>query len=146
MRVCFGLFFFASGFNKVFIAENQALMLETIIEAGIPFPHVMAWVVAICEMISGALLVIGLFTRLGALALMIISFVALLTIGLHQIPSGVDPISWYSWMMYLPEPGYIIMSLSLFIQGCGPWGMDRLISKSPYLRWRGFNPRLKGVK
>ncbi|WP_288497642.1 hypothetical protein [uncultured Erwinia sp.] len=38
MRIAFGLFFFASGFNKVFVPANQAQMLETITEAGIFYP------------------------------------------------------------------------------------------------------------
>ncbi|WP_312665442.1 DoxX family membrane protein, partial [Pantoea sp. CTOTU49201] len=67
MRVAFGLFFFASGFNKVFVAANQALMLETITEAGIPFPEFMSVFVASCETLFGLLLALGLFTRLGAL-------------------------------------------------------------------------------
>ncbi|TGC27684.1 transmembrane DoxX protein, partial [Escherichia sp. E1130] len=42
MRLALGVFFFASGFNKVFVPENQDMMLETITDAGIPFPVFMA--------------------------------------------------------------------------------------------------------
>ena len=48
MRVAIGLFFFASGFNKVFVPASQMMMLETITEAGIPFPALMAVFVASC--------------------------------------------------------------------------------------------------
>lgn len=128
MRIAFGFFYFSSGFNKVFVAENQLLMLETITEAGIPFPQFMAGFVAACEMISGLLLAAGLFTRLSAFILMVISMVALMTVGLHHIPSGIDALSWYSWLLYLPESGYILISFMLVIQGCGPLGLDLLIS------------------
>lgn len=129
MRVAFGLFFFASGINKVFVPANQALMLETITEAGIPFPEVMSVFVASCETLFGLLLAVGLLTRLGALVLMIISLVALFTVGLHHIPGGLNLLTWYSWLLYLPESCYILICVMLLVQGCGPWGIDRLIAK-----------------
>ncbi|MEA5103550.1 DoxX family protein [Pantoea sp. S18] len=129
MRVAFGLFFFASGFNKVFVAANQALMLETITEAGIPFPEFMSVFVASCETLFGLLLALGLFTRLGALVLLVISLVALFTVGLHHIPADLNLLTWYSWLLYLPESSYILMCVMLMVQGCGPWGIDRLFAQ-----------------
>jgi len=127
IRLAFGLFFFASGFNKLFVPANQVLMLETITEAGIPFPQFMAVFVAACETVFGLLLTIGLLTRLSALVLLCISTVALFTVGLHQIPANLNLLTWYSWLLYLPESGYILMSIVLIVQGCGPWGVDRWI-------------------
>ena len=127
VRIAFGLFFFASGFNKVFVPANQAIMLETITEAGIPFPHFMAVFVAACETVFGLLLAIGLLTRLSALVLLCISTVALFTVGLHHIPADLNLLTWYSWLLYLPESGYILMAMLLMVQGCGPWGLDRWI-------------------
>ncbi|HDT4958836.1 TPA: DoxX family protein [Enterobacter kobei] len=129
IRLTFGLFFFASGFNKVFVPENQQLMLETISEAGIPYPHIMSVFVAICETLFGLLLAAGFLTRLSALVLMIISLVALFTVGLNQIPANLNLLTWYSWLLYLPEPSYILMSILLLVQGCGPYGVDRLIER-----------------
>jgi len=141
MRVSFGLFYFSSGFNKVFVPENELLMLETIIDARIPFPHLMAGFVATSEMIWGMLLALGLFTRLGALILITISMVALVTVGLNQIPAGIDVLSWYSWLLYLPESSYILMSFMLIIQGCGPLGLDRLVSSRYMFSQYRFNTR-----
>lgn len=132
MRIAFGLFFFASGFNKVFVPANQAQMLETITEAGIFYPAFMAVFVASCEALFGLLLAFGFLTRLGALVLMIISLVALFTVGLHHIPANLNLLTWYSWLLYLPESGYILMCLLLLVQGCGPWGIDRAIAA----RWQ----------
>lgn len=132
MRIDFGLFFFASGFNKVFVPANLAQMLETITEAGIFYPAFMAVFVASCEALFGLLLAFGFLTRLGALVLMIISLVALFTVGLHHIPANLNLLTWYSWLLYLPESGYILMCLLLLVQGCGPWGIDRAIAA----RWQ----------
>lgn len=129
MRIALGLFFFASGFNKVFIPESQAMMLETITAAGVPFPAFMAVFVASCETLFGLLLAFGLLTRLAALVLMVISLVALFTVGLHHIPAGLNLLTWYSWLLYLPEPLYILTCLMLIVQGSGPLSIDRLIAR-----------------
>ncbi|WP_300004218.1 DoxX family protein [uncultured Cedecea sp.] len=134
MRIALGMFFFASGFNKVFIPENQALMLETITEAGIPFPAVMAVFVASCETLFGLLLAAGFLTRLNALVLMIISLVALFTVALHQIPPNLNLLTWYSWLFYLPESAYILICLLLIVQGGGPLSLDCSVAKRLSLR------------
>ena len=41
-RVSLGLFFAISGFNKLFVAANQAALVKVMIEAGIPFPEITA--------------------------------------------------------------------------------------------------------
>ncbi|MGY6233006.1 DoxX family protein (plasmid) [Enterobacter asburiae] len=137
IRGAFGLFFFTSGFNKVFVPENQALMLETVQGAGIPYPHIMSVFVACCEMLCGLLLACGLLTRLNAAVLMIITLVALFTVSLEAIPQGINLLTWYSWLLYLPESGYVLMCILLAVQGCGPFGLDRVIAH----RLRAKSPR-----
>lgn len=129
MRIALGVFFFASGFNKVFVPENQAMMLETITEAGIPFPAFMAFFVAGCETLFGLLMAVGFMSRLSALVLMIISLVALFTVGLHHIPANLNLLTWYSWLFYLPESAYIVICLLLVVQGGGPLSVDRLVAQ-----------------
>lgn len=117
-RIALGLFFFTSGFNKLFVTANQQLLLETLTDAGIPFPAVMAVFVAFCECVGGLMLAVGLLTRLNALILFIISTVALLTVGIHTIPQGLNGLTWYSWLLYLPESLYMLLStLSIFYGG-----------------------------
>ena len=128
-RIAIGLFFFASGFNKVFVHENQQIMLETLTDAGIFFPTVMAPFVAICEMIFGAFTALGFATRLSGSVLIIISLVALLTVGIHQIPENLDFLAWYSWLIYLPEATYILICFFLLVQGSGPFAIDRMLLK-----------------
>ena len=42
-RISLGVFFAISGANKLFVASQYKLMYETIVGAGIPFPHVMTY-------------------------------------------------------------------------------------------------------
>ncbi|KVE34906.1 DoxX family protein [Burkholderia sp. TSV86] len=86
-RVSVGAFFSISGFNKLMLPENGALMLQTITEAQIPFPKFMAPFVAACEFVFGLLLVIGLGTRVAAAVLFVINAVALATVGIRNIPT-----------------------------------------------------------
>ncbi|MBR7628063.1 MULTISPECIES: DoxX family protein [Aeromonas] len=129
IRISFGLFFFASGLNKLIQPANQEAMLHTMIAAGLPYPALMAIFVATCETLFGVLLTLGLLTRLSALALLVINTVALVTIGLHQIPANVTGLEWYSWLLYLPESVYILLCILLVVQGCGPWGIDRPLGR-----------------
>ncbi|MHA6672027.1 DoxX family protein [Enterobacter mori] len=110
-RLVIGVFFFTAGFNKLFVPENQLLMVDTLYDAGIPFPVIMAVVVAFLECSMGLLLTLGLFSRFSALVLMVISSVALVTIGIYTIPRGLNLISWLSWLFYLPETLYVVLCL-----------------------------------
>ncbi|ELN9420536.1 MULTISPECIES: DoxX family protein [Enterobacter cloacae complex] len=131
-RLVMGVFFFTAGFNKLFVPENQLLMLDTLHDAGIPFPAVMAVVVAFLECFMGLLLTLGLFTRFSALTLMIISSVALATIGIYTIPPGLNLIAWLSWLFYLPEALYIVLGLVLISLGGTCYSVDGWLVK----RWQ----------
>lgn len=107
-------------------------MLDTLHDAGIPFPAVMAVVVAFLECFMGMLLTLGLFTRFSALTLMIISSVALATIGIYTIPPGLNLIAWLSWLFYLPEALYIVLGLVLMSLGGTCYSVDGWLVK----RWQ----------
>jgi putative oxidoreductase len=131
-RIALGVFFFATGFNKLLVVENQQLMLETITAAGIPFPGMMAVFVSFCECLFGVTLAAGIFTRPSALILFVISFVALLTVGIDSIPPGINLLTWYSWLLYLPETLYMLICLILMVRGGGGLSVDLwLIKKWP---------------
>lgn len=127
MRFALGSFFLASGYKKAFDPEGQALMLETIAGAGIIYPQLMAVVVAYSEVVFGCLLAIGLLSRLSALALFVISFVALWTVAIHQIPADLNALEWYSWLLYLPESSYMLMSFQVLVVGGGNFAMDDIV-------------------
>ncbi|MNT28853.1 hypothetical protein D3C72_1645650 [compost metagenome] len=99
------------------------------IEAGLPYPTFMATFVAGNEALFGFLLVLGLLSRLSASVLLVINIVALMTIGIHQIPADVTGLEWYSWLLYLPESVYILLCILISVQGSGPWGLDRRLGR-----------------
>lgn len=128
-RLVLGVFFFTTGFNKLFVPENQLLMLDTMHDAGIPFPAAMAVVVSFLECAMGFLLMLGLLSRLSALTLFIISGVALVTIGIYTIPQGLNAIAWLSWLFYLPETLYMVLSLLIIAWGGTYYSLDGWLVK-----------------
>ncbi|WP_293768502.1 DoxX family protein [uncultured Corynebacterium sp.] len=70
-RVVLGVVFVAHGVDKVFFTGMQATT-DQFAAWGVPQPTASAWLCAICEMVGGSLLVVGLLTTAvaGALALL----------------------------------------------------------------------------
>lgn len=128
-RVNVGLFFAVSGYNKLFVERNRSVMLETMIDAKIPFPEFNAVFVASVEFIFGALLALGLLTRMSAVLLLIICIVATFTQGIYTIPAGLGPLDWYDWFMYLPE--VLLGILLLWIATTSiPLSLDSMLSRN----------------
>jgi len=69
VRVSLGLFFAISGANKLFVADRTQTMYETLLEAKVPFPHLMTYFVSGVEFIGGSLLTVGFLSSLACLAL-----------------------------------------------------------------------------
>jgi putative oxidoreductase len=66
VRVAAGLVFLAFGIGKF---TSHASELASFKSYGLPAPEVFAYAIGVLEIVGGALLVLGLFTRLVALAL-----------------------------------------------------------------------------
>ena len=65
VRVSLGLFFAISGANKLFVAGGTQTMYETLVEAKVPFPHLMTYFVSGVEFVGGSLQTIGFISRLA---------------------------------------------------------------------------------
>ncbi|MGH1516163.1 DoxX family protein [Chryseobacterium sp. JK1] len=140
-RIFIGLFFFITGFNKLFDPIFHGYMLKTISSLGFSSPQLMANFVAFNEMIWGLFLLIGLFTRFSALSLIVIMLVALFSKDIHSIPTELIPIdpktpsrvmdrcTWLTYFFFLPQVLYIML-LGLFsLYGYKAFGVDRFIGK-----------------
>jgi putative oxidoreductase len=127
-RVSLGAFFAISGGNKLLVASQFKLMDETIVGAGIPFPHIMTYVVSSVEFVCGCLLVIGLLSTLCCMALIIDMIVAITTVQLATITKGLSFIDWLDDFLYLPEVMYIIIFLWLISSGPGRLSVDHWIA------------------
>jgi putative oxidoreductase len=107
---------------------------------GIPFPDVMGPFVGMVEIVCGSLVILGLFTRLAVIPLIIIMIVALISTKL-PILLGHDV-----WMFHLAQDikrtGFwsmmhearadltmLLGCIYLLIAGAGRWSLDGLIKR-----------------
>jgi putative oxidoreductase len=117
VRLFIGYFFFETGWAK---AGNLAGMAERFTGWGIPFPAFNAALSAYTEMVGGALIVLGLATRLAAIPLGINMVVAILVVNIKTV-TGLDE------FVELAEPLYALTFLWLFFSGPGWVSLDHLI-------------------
>jgi putative oxidoreductase len=127
-RISLGAFFAISGGNKLFVTSQYKLMYETIVGAGIPFPHVMTYFVSSVEFVCGCLLIIGLLSTLCSVAFIIDMIVAIITVQLATIAKTLSFIDWLDDFLYLPEVMYIIIFLWLISSGPGRLSIDHWIA------------------
>src|SRR5208283_3864874 len=76
VRVAIGLFFAISGVNKLFVAGGTQTMYKTLVEAKVPFPHLMTYFVSGVEFVGGSLLTVGFLSSLACVALSVDMLVA----------------------------------------------------------------------
>jgi putative oxidoreductase len=129
-RVSLGLFFAISGGNKLFVAENHAGLVETLVEAQIPFPEFTSVFLASVELFGGSLLIVGLLSTFSAIALTIAMIVAILTVEIHTIPSGLSFLDWLDYFFYLPQVMYVVIFLWLMVSGPGPVSLDSFLARA----------------
>ena len=101
------------GWNIFDISESQAFLFEY--EFGLPFPVLMAHVTAVAEHVLPALLIMGLFTRLGALGMLTMTMV---------IQLFVYPDAWLNAHMF-----WAVILFAVFALGPGKISLDHLISR-----------------
>lgn len=118
VRLFLGYFFFETGWSKV---GNLDAMAERFMGWGIPFPAFNAALSGYTELIGGALIMLGLATRLAAIPLGVNMVVAMLVVNIKKV-SGLDE------FVELSEPLYALCFLWLFFSGPGRVSLDHLFS------------------
>ena len=126
-RISLGVFFAISGANKLFVDSQYKVMYGTIVDAGIPFPEIMTYLVSAVEFVCGCLLIVGLLSTLCCIALIIVMIVAIITVQLATIAKGLSFVDWLDDFLYLPEVMYIIIFLWLIFSGPGRLSIDHWI-------------------
>ena len=116
-RLFVGYFFLETGWSKI---HNLDAMAQRFAGWGIPFPAFNAALSGYTELIGGALILIGLFTRLAAIPLFINMVVAILTVKMKAV-TGLDD------FVELDEPLYALAFLWLFFSGPGRVSLDHLL-------------------
>jgi len=117
-RITLGVLFMSTGWGKV---HNLAKVTAYFSELGIPFPGLQAPMVSFIELIGGALLVVGLASRIAAAPLIGSMTVAILTAqreNVHGLPDLFGLVEWtylalLLWVA-LAGPGKVSLDHALF--------------------------------
>jgi putative oxidoreductase len=118
-RLAVGLVFLSTGWGKV---HNVEKVTEFFTSLHIPAPGLNAVVVGWSELLCGAALVIGLFTRLATIPLIVSMIVAILTAKRGDIHGFFDLIAF-------EETTYLLVLVMIAILGPGSISIDHLLAK-----------------
>ena len=118
-RLTLGVIFIGSGWGKL---QNLPKVTEFFGELGIPAPGFNAVLVSSAELGCGALLLIGLLSRLAAIPLIVTMTVAILTAKRDALHSFADLFGFEEWT-------YIVLALWIAVAGAGPLSIDRVVRK-----------------
>jgi uncharacterized membrane protein YphA (DoxX/SURF4 family) len=119
IRLAVGLVFFLEGCKKFLFAADWGVGRFTRI--GIPQPEILAPFVGAVEITCGALLVVGLLTRLAAIPLIIDIAVAILT---TKVPILVAKGFWPMEAEARTDYAMLMGLLFLAAVGAGRWSLD----------------------
>ena len=122
IRASVGFVFLSEGIPK-FLFPGE-LGVGRFVKIGIPLPEIAAPFVGIFEVSCGALVLLGLLTRLAAIPLVTIMVVA---IASTKVPILVDQGFWKMAHEARTDWAMLLSALFLLIAGAGPWSLDARI-------------------
>ena len=123
LRIFWGYFWLETGLAKL---QNLDSFSTRFMHWGIPFPTFSAALSGATDLIGGTLLILGLFTRLATIPMIINMVVAILVVVIKNV-SGFDE------FVELDEFVYILIFFWLLVAGPGKVSLDTLVN-----RWLGI--------
>jgi putative oxidoreductase len=117
MRLVVGYVFMLTGWAKL---NNLPQMIQNFTEWGVPFPTVLTPFASGVECFGGAMLIVGLFTRIPAAMLVVVMVVAIKV-------AKWDDVDSLETLLGFEEVTYLAAFLWLAIAGPGAASLDRLL-------------------
>lgn len=124
VRMIVGFVFLSEGIQKFLFSDS--LGIGRFIKIGIPAPEVMAPFVGVVEIVCGAFLLLGLFTQLAAVPLVIDMLVAIAT---TKIPILMEKGFWAMAHEARVDWSMLFGCIFLLIVGGGQWSLDSFIAR-----------------
>ena len=121
IRIMVACVFLTEGIQKFLFSD--ALGVGRFIKIGIPLPGIMAPFVGAVEIICGALILVGLLTRLAVIPLIISMSVAVVT---TKIPILMEKGFWAMAHEARTDWSMILGLVFLLMVGSGSWSLDNL--------------------
>jgi len=131
LRLIIGYGSMAHGWAK--LSRGVGGFEKLLIFLHVPFPHLTAWVVPLAELICGFAILIGLFIRITAIPMILVTLTAMFTVHLKYGFSSIKTIGLSANGPLFGPPGYevdllyIAGLIVLIIIGSGTLSVDSLI-------------------
>ena len=119
LRLVFGWFWLETGWAKL---HNLEFFAGRFVEWGIPWPMLSATVSGATDLTGGALLIIGLGTRLAAIPMIVNMLVALAVVVLPTITT-------FNEFVELDEVLYVCVLFWLLMAGPGKASLDHVLAR-----------------
>lgn len=133
LRLIIGYGSMAHGWAK--LSRGLAGFEKLLTQIGVPFPHIVSWVVSFTELLGGLAILVGAFVSIAAIPLILTMLVAMFTVQINYGFSSVKTIGLTVHGPVFGPPGYEINLLyiagliSLILTGAGAFSVDSLINK-----------------
>ena len=124
IRLIVGCVFLVEGIQKFLFVD--ALGVGRFVKIGIPAPEIMAPFVGVVEIVCGLLVLLGLFSRLASVPLIIDMLVAIAT---TKIPILIEKGFWAMAHEARTDWSMLLGATFLLLAGAGRWSLDSLIEK-----------------
>src|SRR5712675_311817 len=140
LRLVIGFGFMAHGWAK--LSRGPAGFAKLLAQIGAPLPEATAWVSTFIELLGGLAIFVGAFVEIVSVPLIVMMFVAMLTVHLKYGFSSVNTIGLTEEGPRFGPPGYEVNLLyiaglvSLILGGAGALSVDRLLLRKVALSER----------
>lgn len=130
LRIAIGLIFIPHGWSKVFGSEGASAFAHDVTSYHLPV--FLGYAAAYSELFAGALLIIGVLTRIDAFLLACTMFVATFVVQLPEAlhdPDNANANKFFASMHAIELPlALLAASVALVFLGGGRWSVDELVA------------------
>lgn len=127
IRGMIGVVFLSEGIQKFLFADQ--LGAGRFVKIGLPNPDFLGPFVGSFEIVCGSLVLIGLFTRLAAIPLLIIMLVSIVTTKIELLTNNGF---WSMLHGSRTDWAMLLGSIFLIIKGSGKWSLDKQIERQKW--------------
>jgi putative oxidoreductase len=134
LRLIVGFGFMQHGYAK--LARGADPFINILHALGVPMSFVFGWATIIFELLGGFMVFIGFLVPLASVPMIIILFVATVTVHLPNGFSSIKLLSVDATGAHFGQPGYeadllyLAGILALVIGGSGPFSVDRILYRN----------------
>ncbi|MBN4066627.1 DoxX family protein [Simkania negevensis] len=130
IRIIWGVLFILEGWHKFADISGTASFFQ---ELGFTYPTLMVLLTASVELLGGILLLVGFFTRIAAIFLIITMIIAAIMAPSHAHFLGYSSGQTETFLAQIPLT-FAYACFVTFLFGAGKWSLDHRITKkiSPY--------------